>query len=85
MELQQLKYFEVVAKYENMTRAAAELHIAQPAVSQSISRLEDELDTRLFDRKGKRISLNAQGRFLLERLPEMLRPFSSLKDTASLL
>ena len=40
MELLQFRYFMTAAKYENMTKAADELHIAQPALSQSIKRLE---------------------------------------------
>lgn len=43
MELLQFRYFLEAARYENLTRAADELHIAQPALSQSIMRLENEL------------------------------------------
>lgn len=46
MELLQLKYFEKVATLENMTRAAKELHISQPALSNSIMRLEQELGVK---------------------------------------
>ena len=48
MELQQLKYFHVVAQSEHMTRSAQQLHIAQPALSQSIHRLENEADDVYF-------------------------------------
>lgn len=66
MELLQLKYFMTVAKHQNMTKAAEELFVAQPAISQSISRLEKELDVKLFNRVGKTIQLNAYGEILLK-------------------
>ena len=62
MELSQLKYFEIVAKHEHITRAAEELHIAQPSLSKAISRLEAELGVELFDRQGRNIKLNSFGR-----------------------
>ena len=43
MELFQLKYFMAVSQYQHMTKAAESLHIAQPAVSQAIRHLEEEL------------------------------------------
>ena len=51
MELLQLRYFCVVAKHQNMTKAAAELMISQPALSKTIASLEKELGTPLFVRR----------------------------------
>ncbi len=65
MELQQLIHFQRVAQFNNMSRAAAELHITQPALSKSIAGLEEELGVKLFDRKGKKIVLNEIGEEVL--------------------
>jgi len=72
MELMQLKYFQKVAKLEHMTRAAQELHIAQPALSKNISMLEKELGVSLFDRRGKYIYLNQYGKAFLKRVDQAL-------------
>lgn len=61
MEWQQLEYFVTVAKLEHMTRAAEALAISQPALSRSISKLEEELGVPLFDRQGRSIMLNRYG------------------------
>ena len=68
MELNQLHYFQVVAKYQHMTRAAEELHISQSSLSKTIAMLEQEVGTRLFDRIGRRIVLNPVGRQFLTRI-----------------
>ena len=61
MDLQQLEYFRMVARLGNMTKAANELHISQPSLSVSISKLETELGANLFDRVSGRIRLNQIG------------------------
>ena len=48
MELQQLKYFLEVAQSQHIKQSAQKLHIAQPALSQSVHRLEKELGVKLF-------------------------------------
>lgn len=80
MELLQFRYFLEAARYENLTRAAEDLHIAQPALSQSIMRLETELGVKLFDRKNHRIYLNEQGRLLKKRLIPLMESIDNLKD-----
>ncbi|MXQ55761.1 LysR family transcriptional regulator [Shimazuella alba] len=73
MELLQLHYFRTVAQLEHMTKAAEELHIAQPALSQSISRLEKDLGVPLFDRKGRQIKLNSYGKIFLQKAETALK------------
>ena len=68
MNLSQLHYFQVVAEEEHISRAAEKLHISQPSLSTTIRRLEKELDTPLFDRRGRNIYLNQAGKQLLEHV-----------------
>lgn len=78
MEFQQLHYFLVVAKFQHMTKSAEILHIAQPALSQCIKRLEDELGVPLFDRVGKRIVLNDCGKLLQQRVRPIMTALDSI-------
>jgi len=61
MELLQLRYFATAAKYQNITKAAQEHSIPQPAMSRTISNLEKELGVPLFDRYSNRLKLNKNG------------------------
>lgn len=70
MEFQQLEQFRVLARIQHMTKAADALYISQPALSQSIKRLEDELGAPLFDRPGRQICLNQCGRVFLKRIEQ---------------
>lgn len=60
------KVFQIVAKNKSFSAAARELFMTQPAVSQSIMQLEDDLDTRLFNRTPKGVSLTNEGELLFE-------------------
>lgn len=77
MDLLQLRYFRAVARFEHISRAAEELHVAQPSVSRTIARLEAELGTALFDRQGRRIRLNQYGALFLRHVE---RALSELDD-----
>lgn len=72
MELLQLHYFRTVARLEHMTKAAQELRIAQPALSKTISRLEEDLGVPLFDRQGRQIRLNMFGQAFLKKVETAL-------------
>ena len=88
MDLLQLRYFQAVARHQHVSRAAAELHVAQPALSRAIARLETELGVPLFDRRGRRIRLNRFGAMFLARagraLGELDQGQHELRDAAGL-
>ena len=65
MELRQLEYFVAVAEERNFTRAGERVHVAQPAVSAQIARLEREVGHRLLDRSRRETRLTAAGHAML--------------------
>jgi DNA-binding transcriptional LysR family regulator len=71
MELNSLAHFLVVARLEHLSRAAEELHVAQPSLSRTIARLEGELGVPLFDRSG-RLRLNDAGRLFRDHVERAL-------------
>ncbi|WP_366249015.1 LysR family transcriptional regulator [Terribacillus aidingensis] len=80
MEWEQLEYFQTLAREQHVTRAAQILSITQPALSRSISRLEGQIGTPLFDRQGRTIKLNKYGELLLRRVDLILKEFQEGKD-----
>ena len=73
MNLTQIRYFVTVAQVQNMTRAAELLHLSQPTLSKSISKLEEELNVPLFTRNGRKITLNEPGKRFLDAAMVMLQ------------
>lgn len=65
MNLQQLEYFKTVAKTENFTKASKLLLVTQPALSKSISKLEEELKVPLFEKSGRNVKLTRFGKIFL--------------------
>jgi LysR family transcriptional regulator, transcription activator of glutamate synthase operon len=72
MELRQLRYLVALAEERHFTRAAAREHIAQPALSQQIRRLEQEVGLALVERTTRRVALTAAGEVLLARARRIL-------------
>lgn len=74
MELRHLRYFVIVAEEQNVTRAAARLHVSQPPLSRQIQDLEAELGVALFQRTAKSLALTEAGKiFLTEAHAVLLR------------
>ena len=80
MELRVLRYYLTVAREENITRAAEILHITQPTLSRQMAELEEELNTRLFERTNRKITLTEAGMLLRRRAEELV----SLADKTEL-
>lgn len=73
MEWQQLEYFYTVAQMQHFTEAARKLSISQPALSRSIAKLERELGIPLFDRQGRSVTLNRNGRQFYARTARIIQ------------
>lgn len=80
MTLKQLEYFLEIARLGSVTRAAQSLNISQPPLSLQLKALEDELDTRLFQRDNRRMEITPEGRFLQERVQAILALLSETTD-----
>lgn len=72
MDLAQLHQFKTIAELGNLTAAANTLYISQPALTKSLQKLEEELGYELFDRKKKKLYLNAAGKIVLRFASDVL-------------
>ena len=87
VDLELYRVFYTVAKNRHMTKASEELHISQPAISQSIKKLEDQLGGTLFLRSNKGMELTSEGKMFYEYVKGALElinnaenEFTSFKD-----
>ena len=87
MNLQQLRYVVATADEGTMTRAASELHVAQPALSRAIRTLESEIDVTVFEREGRGLRVTHQGRevvALARRVLGDVQRIANLRDITTL-
>lgn len=81
LNTRQLRYFCEVVRTQNFSRAAEELHIAQPALSRQIQKLEDELKVSLVDRSCRPLKITRAGIHLYEQASQILSRLEELKKT----
>jgi len=73
MELRHFRYFLAVGEALNFTKAAAQLRVAQPALSRQVQDLEDEIGVDLLRRSPRGVTLTAEGKLFLEEVRELLK------------
>ena len=83
MELYQLKYFVAVVRERNFTRAAERLHLAQPALSEEIRSLEQELGAQLFVRGSRTIVLSETGKIFYPHVQRLLAQAAAAKESVA--
>lgn len=76
----QLKYFQTICKYNNITRASAELHISQPSLSNAVKELEQEFGVILFNRRSRGLELTPEGRYFLAEADQLLLQAEQLSE-----
>jgi DNA-binding transcriptional LysR family regulator len=72
MELKRLEYFEAICRLKNFTKAAEELHVAQPSITVSIKKLEEELGVELLCRNQHSVTITNEGELFLKRVRQIL-------------
>lgn len=82
MDLRQLRYFVAVAATRNFTRAAEQMHIAQPPLSRQIQSLEEELGVLLIQRNSRPVRLTEAGRLFHEQALQILHRVEQMKNAA---
>ena len=84
INLELYKVFYVVAKNKHMTKASEELHISQPAISQSIKKLEEELGGTLFIRSNKGMELTSEGKMFYDYIKSALELIQNAENEFTL-
>jgi DNA-binding transcriptional LysR family regulator len=82
MRIEQIEYAAAVARFGSFRRAAEELHISQPALSETVRKLEAELGANILDRQRTGATLSAEGRELLPHLLDVIEAARRLRSAA---
>lgn len=77
MEIRQLEYFLMVSRVNSFTRAAERLYVSQPAVTNAVRSLEDELGIQLFDRSQKQALLTTEGKIFFAHVEQIMNGISN--------
>jgi LysR family hydrogen peroxide-inducible transcriptional activator len=80
MNIQQFQYILAVAEYKHFELAAERCHITQSTLSTMISKFEDEIKIKLFDRKRKPVELTTEGQIIVEQLKTIWKDIEQLKE-----
>ncbi len=83
MRIQQLEYIEAITRFGSLRRASEHLHISQPALSESVSRLERELGVSLLDRHRTGAKISQRGRELLSYMQDATEAVRRLREAAA--
>lgn len=79
MDIRKLEYFEAVSRLGNFTKAAEELHIAQPSISNAIKSLENQLGVKLFARDKRNVALTYEGKIFRPKVVQILELVDNTK------
>lgn len=79
MEIRHLKHFLAIAKSGSFTQGARDAHVSQPAISSSIAKLEEELDTKLLNRNKKNVTLTPEGEKLKKSAERVVSELNAIK------
>lgn len=80
MNIKDFKYFLEIAEYENISKAAIQLHVSQPPLSRQLKKLEEELGVDLFIRENGRLKLTDAGYFFKKRAQEIISLIEETKN-----
>ncbi|WP_158232514.1 LysR family transcriptional regulator [Sporosarcina sp. P13] len=82
MRIEQLEYISSVAKTNSFSKTAQELHVSQPAISQSIIRLERELGINIFERSSSGVNPTTEGKVIIQNAVDILTKLDELRLNA---
>lgn len=80
MTLIQMRYFAEVCHWQNITKAAEQLHVSQPTISVALRALEEETELQLFQREGRKLMLTSDGGRLLGKVTHILEQMRQLEE-----